>query len=267
MKKRALLLSAVSFLLFFPFYIFSQSTPGTLSFSVTTVTLNGTYKPKHIMAVWIENESGQFIKTKIKYGYSYLQYLNVWKTKSNSNVVDAITGATKTSHGTRTFIWNGTDVSGNVVSDGTYKVWLQMTESNANGPTYSCSFIKSTTPITNQTYSNSGAYTNLTLSWTPSTTGASENTFNESKVLISPNPFSTEVRIEYQTEKTDFVELAVFDLQGKKIKELFSGTQNQGEHTISWNGKNNVNQNLTAGIYFCRIIIGDNILIKRILKL
>ena len=71
MKKRALLLSAVSFLLFFPFYIFSQSTPGTLSFSVTTVTLNGTYKPKHIMAVWIENESGQFIKTKIKYGYSY----------------------------------------------------------------------------------------------------------------------------------------------------------------------------------------------------
>ncbi len=267
--KKLLIIAALALfkLIIFSNETFSQNTPGNLSFSVTTVTLNGTYKPKHIMAVWIENASGQFIKTKIKYGNSYLQYLNVWKTKSNSNVVDATTGATRSTHGIKSFTWNGTDVSGNVVPDGTYKVWLQMTESNANGPTYSCTFVKGTTPIVNQTYTNSGGYTNITLSWTPNTTGIVEPSISDDIIMISPNPFTSDVKIEYQSENTEFVQVAIFGINGKKIKDIFSGMQNAGKHTIMWNGNNSENQNIPAGIYFCKFLIGDKILIKRIIKL
>jgi len=45
--------------------MFSQ-TAGTLSFSVTTTSTGG-YSPSNLLAIWIENNSTAFIKTKIRY--------------------------------------------------------------------------------------------------------------------------------------------------------------------------------------------------------
>ena len=47
--------------------------------------------------------------------------------------MDATTGPTLQNHGTRTFTWNATNVSGALVPDGDYKIWIQMTDKNANG--------------------------------------------------------------------------------------------------------------------------------------
>ncbi len=105
--------------------LLSQTT-GTLSFSVTT-TSSGGFSPEHFLAIWIENNSGTFIKTKVRYTNSGdLDHMQTWVTKSGQNVVDAITGSTLTTHGTVTFLWNGTNVAGSVVPDGSYFVWLEM---------------------------------------------------------------------------------------------------------------------------------------------
>ena len=97
----------------------AASTPGTLNVTVTTsATTGGTYIPRNVEAIWIQNSSGQFVKSLLVYAAARIGELTNWNTSSAGNKVDAITGATQISHGVRTCSWNGTNVSGVVVADG-----------------------------------------------------------------------------------------------------------------------------------------------------
>ncbi len=128
---------------------------GELTFTVRTVTQNGTYAPKHVLAIWIEDADG-FVKTRKAMANQRKQYLYTWKAASNYNVVDAITGSTLNSHQTHTVSWDCVDLDGNIVPDGDYEVWVEFTEKHAQGPLYTLTFTKgpnaqSITPP-NQTY-------------------------------------------------------------------------------------------------------------------
>jgi PKD repeat protein len=119
----------------------SKSSSGLLTFTVRTVTQNGTYAPKHVLAIWVEDADG-FVKTRKAMANQRKQYLYTWKAASNYNVVDAITGSTLNSHQTHTVSWNCTDLEGNIVPDGDYTIWVEFTEKHAQGPLYSLTFTK-----------------------------------------------------------------------------------------------------------------------------
>lgn len=114
---------------------------GEVTFTVRTVTQNGTYAPKNVFVIWIEDADG-FVKTRKAMANQRKQYLYTWKAASNYNVVDAITGSTLTSHQTHTVTWDCTDLDGNIVPDGDYTVWVEFTEKHAQGPLYSLAFTK-----------------------------------------------------------------------------------------------------------------------------
>ncbi|MEI7501974.1 MAG: DUF2271 domain-containing protein, partial [Paludibacter sp.] len=109
----------------------TTSTPGVLSVSVTTSTANGSYAPRNIVAIWIQDSSGKFVKTMMILAANRKADLTNWVTSTPvGNSVDATTGATQSSHGTRTCTWNATNASKALVADGTYTVKMEMTESN-----------------------------------------------------------------------------------------------------------------------------------------
>jgi len=114
---------------------------GELTFTIRTVTAGGNYSPKHVLAIWIEH-SGDFVKTRKAMANQRKQYLYTWKNASNYNVVDAITGATLTSHQTHTISWDCTDLDGNILPDGDYDVITEFTDKHAQGPLYTLSFTK-----------------------------------------------------------------------------------------------------------------------------
>ena len=116
---------------------------GELSFTVRTVTANGNYSPKHVLAIWIEDIDG-FVKSRKVMGSQRKQYLYTWVNASNYNVVDAITGATLSSHQTHSISWDCTDLDGNIVPDGDYVVFAEFTDKHAQGPLYSVTFTKGT---------------------------------------------------------------------------------------------------------------------------
>jgi PKD repeat protein len=121
--------------------ITKATTGGLLTFTIRTVTDNGTYSPKHVLAIWVEDANG-FVKTRKAMANQRKQYLYTWKAASNYNVVDAITGPTLTSHQTHTVAWNCTDLLGNIVPDGDYTVWVEFTGKHAQGPLYNITFAK-----------------------------------------------------------------------------------------------------------------------------
>jgi len=144
----------------------SEKTPGNLSVNVTTTTYNGKYTPAHVLAIWIESNSGTFVKSLFVKAQARKQYLTNWNSSSAGNTVDAVTGATLTSHAQRACTWNGKNVNGNVVGDGIYKVCMEFTENDGTGKYATFSFTKSTS-ADNQSPANKSNFSNISLIWTP----------------------------------------------------------------------------------------------------
>lgn len=119
---------------------------GEMSFTVRTVTANGNFSPKHVLAIWIEDTDG-FVKSRKVMANQRKQYLYTWVSSSNNNVVDAITGPTLTNHQTHTVEWDCKDLNGNIVPDGEYVVYAEFTDKHAQGPLYSINFTKGPDPV------------------------------------------------------------------------------------------------------------------------
>jgi len=74
---------------------------------------------------------------------------------------------------------------------------------------------------------------------------------NNSKAY--PNPFSAAVNIQFELKSKDFVTVSVFDLNGREVKTLHSGTMNSGLNSVSWNRETNAGAVSEAGMYFYKI--------------
>ena len=106
---------------------------GGVSLSFTTRPLAGRYSPRHVLAVWVTDSGGRFVKTLEVMAGRQKRRLQGWMGSSKGNEVDAVTGATLNSHQKVAVTWNGTDAAGKRVPDGAYRINVEYTESNAPG--------------------------------------------------------------------------------------------------------------------------------------
>ena len=72
-----------------------------------------------------------------------------------------------------------------------------------------------------------------------------------------PNPFQTSTTVRYTLPEASPVQVAVFDVLGRRVTELVNETQTTGTHTIVWNGTNRQGELVGTGIYFLQIHAGD----------
>ncbi len=66
-----------------------------------------------------------------------------------------------------------------------------------------------------------------------------------------PNPFNSQTTIEYQLDKGSFVELVVYNMQGREIKRLVSEYSQPGAHRISYMGETASGQKAPSGSHIC----------------
>lgn len=118
-----------------------------VTFKYTTITAEGAYSPKHVLAVWIEDGKGNFIKSLKVMGVDRKKYLYTWNAKSAKNEVDAVSGATLTSHTPDSVSWDCRDVNQKFVADGKYTLAIEYTDQHKQGPVYRAGFTKGTKPF------------------------------------------------------------------------------------------------------------------------
>ena len=72
-----------------------------------------------------------------------------------------------------------------------------------------------------------------------------------------PNPFRAQTRIAYEVTGASAarVAVAVFDIQGRLVRELEGGMAAPGRHTASWDGRDAGGGRAPAGVYFLRTVI------------
>lgn len=109
----------------------------------------------------------------------------------------------------------------------------------------------------------SGANTNLTLTSSEQTTGMDGGfqVAHDHYLLNNyPNPFNTHTLIKFTIPESRNVKLDIYDLNGRKIANIFDGYINAGDHSAIWNAAAN-----PSGIYFCRMSTDGESITKRII--
>ena len=72
-----------------------------------------------------------------------------------------------------------------------------------------------------------------------------------------PNPFNLSTRIDYNIKENCNVNIIVYDMLGRRVKTLESGSKNPGNYSVIWNGKNENNEKVGSGVYFYDVNAGD----------
>lgn len=229
-------------------------TEGELSVAVTTSSTGGNFAPRNIVAIWIESESGEFIKTLLAYGERRKTHLNNWeKATTNAgtafNRVDAVTDATRSSHGTRSCSWDGTNYERTPISDGQYKLCMELTDKNSTGNYSAFNFNKTAESLT-LTPADVPSFSNISIEWTPTKTSSAFETGIDMDYSVFPSPTAGNIEISGE----DIQSIEITDLNGKLVcRET----------------ENRINVNLTGqpnGIYFVHLITPEKTIVKRIIK-
>jgi hypothetical protein len=80
-----------------------------------------------------------------------------------------------------------------------------------------------------------------------------------------PNPFAGETTVSFTLPERGEVELAVYDVAGRRVATLFSGEQGAGDHSVEWNGVGDNGERVGAGVYFVRIEAGKQTVTRKLL--
>ena len=147
-----------------------------VSLTFTTTTHGGSYGPNNVVAVWVKNSSGTFVKTIGRWAEKREDSLGRWVTASGIDA-DGVMGATRGDHSSSLSIdWDLTDKAGSTVPDGNYVIHVECTEADSGTPSVYTSIPFNKNGVAQSTNpSNSGGIINMSLVYTVSTPPVAQN--------------------------------------------------------------------------------------------
>jgi len=72
-----------------------------------------------------------------------------------------------------------------------------------------------------------------------------------------PNPFNPITTISYDLPEQAQVTLGIYDILGKQIKTLVNQSQDAGKRIAVWDGTDDLERQVSAGVYLYRIQAGE----------
>jgi hypothetical protein len=72
-----------------------------------------------------------------------------------------------------------------------------------------------------------------------------------------PNPFNLETQIEFEISEQVQIQLEIYNIRGGLVREMTLETTGPGKYRVFWNGKNEMEQIVSSGIYIYRLSAGQ----------
>jgi len=73
------------------------------------------------------------------------------------------------------------------------------------------------------------------------------------------NPSSGDAPLNFSLEREGEAQLAIFDLQGRKLRSVAEGRYSSGSHKATWDGRDDAGNMLSAGVYMARLQSGGKV--------
>jgi hypothetical protein len=204
----------------------------------------------------VYNPGQQYSITVSRSGGSSINQFNASiRLGAGTQNAGTISASTRTASYNATGETNGVHLSSANQTDGTF-LWTAPTGGAGTVKLYLTGM---------QGSSMSGANTSIILTATEQTTGIGEEIQMPNRFYILsnyPNPFNANTRINFTTPIAEKVRIEIYDINGRKIVNIFDSYIDAGDHSIIWDAAAN-----PSGIYFCRMITSTKILTRRIVLL
>ena len=71
-----------------------------------------------------------------------------------------------------------------------------------------------------------------------------------------PNPFNPTTSIRYSLAESADIELKIYDVHGRLVRDLFTGRRDSGVYEIMWNGEDGQGTLVSTGLYLCQLSSG-----------
>jgi len=91
-------------------------------------------------------------------------------------------------------------------------------------------------------------------------TGLNEHAAIASSLNNYPNPFNGSTTVSYTLKQDAEIELAVFDVLGKKVATIDKGLKTTGKHSTVWDA-----ENINQGIYLVQLKVNQQTITKKII--
>jgi hypothetical protein len=72
-----------------------------------------------------------------------------------------------------------------------------------------------------------------------------------------PNPFNPNTKLSFSLAEPGMVKIDIYNLKGQKVRTLTNSYYSEGMHSISWDGSDSSNKQVSSGIYFYRMETGN----------
>lgn len=82
-----------------------------------------------------------------------------------------------------------------------------------------------------------------------------------------PMPFRDVTTLEFSLAHDGPAELAIYSVQGRRIRTLESGAKAAGVHRIVWNGRDDEGRLAPAGMYYARLITAEGRFTRTLVRL
>ena len=73
--------------------------------------------------------------------------------------------------------------------------------------------------------------------------------------------------ISFQLTQTQHIDVEIFDPTGRLVRRLYAGMASSGENSLTWNYRNEQDQPVAPGTYFCRVATDRDEAIRKVLVL
>jgi hypothetical protein len=112
-------------------------------------------------------------------------------------------------------------------------------------------------------------------SWTSFSTDCSSMPVSEEPITVTefklhdayPNPFNPRTSIRYDLPKASKVSISIYDLMGRKVRNLVTGQVSAGSHITQWDASNDMGSQVSAGVYIYTISADDFREVKKMILL
>jgi len=82
-----------------------------------------------------------------------------------------------------------------------------------------------------------------------------------------PNPFNPGTSVHYRLDRPGDAGLTVYDVRGRRVRELAAGWRPAGEYRADWDGRDDSGIEAAAGVYVCRLESGGRVRTIKMVKM
>ncbi len=82
-----------------------------------------------------------------------------------------------------------------------------------------------------------------------------------------PNPFNPRTEIRFELSAPQQVSVRIYDVTGRLVRELVSGSLAAGPHSRVWQGRDNSGRQVPSGAYYVRFVTGEKVENQKIMLL